>query len=438
MAAGCGKYQEVASKQECLVAVNALRGSVYAKVMDASHGFVPGGCSLAVNDPSAEWLYFSQNGNMYAIDALNGSVIWSYHAGLDWVVDGDHIASSPALSYDDGAYLSTAGKIDNDLYTGHQLFFGAEDAHLYALQLLTGDVTWSFLTSGPIRATPTLSDGMVYAGSTDGRLYKLQADTGRLVWSYGFGSMNVSLGMSHAYRDWSLKALLHVNGTNQSGWREPYGFREDGTQAGAGAIGRGLDASVHKERSAGWMGWREPASTERWFSSENLTEFSQRWWENATANATVPGDVYGSPVVDDAAQAVYVGTRDRKLYALDVEDGAVLWSYATDGFLDSTPLVYSHEGSAQVFVGSFDGHVYAFGPDAPLPPRPSPPPSPAPPPPFSSPPPYIRKLRRSPRHYHRSCRTRSGRGCSPHVAPGVAARPCAGHAGRGCRGTRSR
>ena len=104
------------------------------------------------------------------------------------------------------------------------------------------------------------------------------------------------------------------------------------------------------------MGWQEPASTERWFSSENLTEFSQRWWENATANATVPGDVYGSPVVDDAAQAVYVGTRDRKLYALDVEDGAVLWSYATDGFLDSTPLVYSlaqflyHVGMLYLFL----------------------------------------------------------------------------------------
>ena len=339
----------------------------------------------------------SQNGNMFAIDALNGSVIWSYHAGLDWVVDGDHISSSPAISYDDGSYLSTAGKADDDLYKGHQLFFGAEDSHLYALQLLTGDVTWSFLTSGPIRSTPTLSDGMVYAGSTDGRLYKLQADTGRLVWSYGFGSMNASLGMSHAYRDWSLKALLHVNGTNQSGWREPHGFLED--QSVPSNSHRGLDASVHKERSAEWMGWQEPASTERWFSSENLTEFSQRWWENATANATVPGDVYGSPVVDDAAQTVYVGTRDRKLYALDAEDGSVLWSYATDGFLDSTPLVYSHEGSAQVFVGSFDGHVYAFGPDAPLPPRPSPPPSPRPPPPFSSPPPYIRKLRRSPRHF---------------------------------------
>jgi outer membrane protein assembly factor BamB len=45
------------------------------------------------------------------------------------------------------------------------------------------------------------------------------------------------------------------------------------------------------------------------------------------------------------------------LYALNASTGDVLWSYTTGGWVDSSPVVVN----GVVYVGSFDGNVYAFG-----------------------------------------------------------------------------
>lgn len=54
--------------------------------------------------------------------------------------------------------------------------------------------------------------------------------------------------------------------------------------------------------------------------------------------------------------ALYVGTHDGRVLALDPADGHVLWSAATGGSVLATPGL----ADGRVFVGSFDGAVYAF------------------------------------------------------------------------------
>ena len=73
-------------------------------------------------------------------------------------------------------------------------------------------------------------------------------------------------------------------------------------------------------------------------------------WSYATG-----GYVLSSPAV--ANGVVYVGSRDYKLYALKAKTGVPLWSYATGGQVDSSPAV----ANGVVYVGSGDGKVYAFG-----------------------------------------------------------------------------
>jgi outer membrane protein assembly factor BamB len=55
---------------------------------------------------------------------------------------------------------------------------------------------------------------------------------------------------------------------------------------------------------------------------------------------------------------VYVGTvePDKRLYAFNAATGALLWSYHI-GLDLSSPAV----ADGRVFVGSYDGNVYAFG-----------------------------------------------------------------------------
>ncbi|MBN2224197.1 MAG: PQQ-like beta-propeller repeat protein, partial [Deltaproteobacteria bacterium] len=64
--------------------------------------------------------------------------------------------------------------------------------------------------------------------------------------------------------------------------------------------------------------------------------------------------VESSPAV--ANGVVYVGSDDRNVYALDAATGAEKWRFATGGRVVSSPTV---EGGV-VYVGGYDGNVYAL------------------------------------------------------------------------------
>ena len=64
-------------------------------------------------------------------------------------------------------------------------------------------------------------------------------------------------------------------------------------------------------------------------------------------------EVRSSPTVHDGA--VYVGSYDHNLYAVEVDDGRFLWKFATEGSIASSPCV----SDGRVFVGSSDQSLYA-------------------------------------------------------------------------------
>ena len=53
---------------------------------------------------------------------------------------------------------------------------------------------------------------------------------------------------------------------------------------------------------------------------------------------------------------MFVGSSDRGLYAVRVEDGTVLWRFETLGFVQSAPLY--DRGEDVVYFGSNDGALY--------------------------------------------------------------------------------
>ena len=64
--------------------------------------------------------------------------------------------------------------------------------------------------------------------------------------------------------------------------------------------------------------------------------------------------VTSSPAVADGT--VYIGSKDRYVYALNTRNGHVRWKYRTGGTVQSSPAVAGHT----VYVGSGDGNVYAL------------------------------------------------------------------------------
>ncbi|GAH26332.1 unnamed protein product, partial [marine sediment metagenome] len=53
---------------------------------------------------------------------------------------------------------------------------------------------------------------------------------------------------------------------------------------------------------------------------------------------------------------LYIGSFDKKLYALSTDDGSKRWEFETEGAITSTPLVYD----GVVYIGSFDRYFYAI------------------------------------------------------------------------------
>ena len=66
------------------------------------------------------------------------------------------------------------------------------------------------------------------------------------------------------------------------------------------------------------------------------------------------GSVKSSPVIADGK--VCIGSSDKNVYALDVNDGHKIWAYQTDDIVEATPCVI--EGS--VYVSSAGGFLYAI------------------------------------------------------------------------------
>ncbi len=88
---------------------------------------------------------------------------------------GNHFGHlNPMVTYDRAFHVVVAGDT---------AYFGSSaDDKVYALDVSTGRVRWTFCTGGPVRLVPTVSDGKVYVGSDDGQVYCLDAVDGRLLW----------------------------------------------------------------------------------------------------------------------------------------------------------------------------------------------------------------------------------------------------------------
>ncbi|MFJ9597985.1 PQQ-binding-like beta-propeller repeat protein, partial [Streptomyces virginiae] len=69
---------------------------------------------------------------------------------------------------------------------------------------------------------------------------------------------------------------------------------------------------------------------------------------------TTGGKAWSSPAVVDGT--LYIGSHDKKVYALDAATGTPRWTHTTGGWVDSSPAVVD----GTVYIGSSDKKVYAL------------------------------------------------------------------------------
>jgi len=102
----------------------------------------------------------TSSGSLYAVNATNGSLIWSYSVG--------------------GSVISSIPTVYNNV-----IYFGANE--VYAITA-DGTLKWNTsFNSSFFRSSPAVVNGIAYIGNDSGIFYALNADDGSEIWAYNVG-----------------------------------------------------------------------------------------------------------------------------------------------------------------------------------------------------------------------------------------------------------
>jgi len=240
-------------------------------------GMVVSTPALSITNTGTYVFVGSTDGNLYAL-TQQGVCKWKYKTG-------GAIYSSPVIGSDETIYV------------------GSQDSCLYALTA-SGAHKWHYRTGGPITSSPAIStNGVIYIGSADGCLYALDLATGKKKWSF----------------------QTHGLITDSSPAIGPDGVVYIGSD----------DQCVYAVKPNGQLKWAY----------------------------TTDGCVRSSPALSIDGNTVYVGSDDQRIYALNTLNGAQKWSYLTYKPVESSPAVDAGEA---IYIGSSDGILYALNADGTL------------------------------------------------------------------------
>lgn len=287
-------------------------------------------------------LYVASNGGRFmALDATTGKVAW--------VQRFDHCtAASPAVGKDviyqpfmdtkpcgeprdsrgfiaafdaetgDELWRFEAGVIETSpLLVGRLLYFGSWDRKVYALDVRTHKVVWTFSTGDEVKAAPAYQNGTLYFASYDNKMYAVDARTGKLQWSAS-GTANFYATPAVAY------GRVFIGNTDG----RVYAF---GAQSGNLVWAKATGGYVYSSAAV----WQKKVYVGSWskrFFALDAGSGDTVW--SFAAN----GPISGAATVLDGV--VYFSTTADKTYALDAETGRKLWEFGDGAY---TPMVADEE-----------------------------------------------------------------------------------------------
>lgn len=311
----------------------------------------------AASPLAADWPVFRGDARMSGV----GNVKLPGQLVERWVFKcKDAVESAPAVAAGEGL-----------------VFVSCLDKNLYALDLATGQKRWH-AELGPMKASPAFADGRVYVGTLDGKFHAIDAKTGQKLWAIEAG------GEIHAAANFHQGNVLF--GCHDA---TLYCYKPDGTKVWALAIdgpinaaapvvgdvtfvtgcsdgklyvvdlkqGRVLDTVTLNDQSVATA----PVAGDRVFMAMVGGQVvAVDWkakkpaWSFSPPRRQQPFN--SSPAVTD--NLVIVGSKDRKVYALDRGTGVEKWNFLTEGAVEASPVV----AGDRIYVGcqSTTGEFYVL------------------------------------------------------------------------------
>jgi outer membrane protein assembly factor BamB len=299
----------------------------------------------------------SENNKLYAFDANNGSVLWTFLLNSRTV----QLAQLSSPAYADGIlYLgstdqniyavdatngkevwhyptnSTVGFFYSSPVVGNGVVYvSGYEQRFYAIDAKSGQLKWQKDFPREFQSSPAFYEGTVLTTSNDGVLYALDGNDGTTLWSQGSAGYNygfdysisspcVNKGVVYSIVEdvaESSSLINELNVTNGTG----YGVYSEFVMPSL----TGYTTSPVVEDSMVYFAAKDSIYAVK---TGNLMFFNKSW------SAGVGGDIYSSPALDDSS--LYVGCNDGYLYAFDKFTGLLRWKYNSGALMVvSSPVV---------------------------------------------------------------------------------------------------
>lgn len=251
------------------------------------------------------------NGRLLALDFKTGARLWSYETGAE-------IGESSAC------------------VAGGLVYIGDLGGTVHAVKANDGQRAWTFKTRTEVKSSPVVVDGKVLIGSYDQNLYALDAQTGAKAWAFETeGQVHATAAVLDGIAlvtgcDALLRAIRIADGQEQY-------------HVSSGAY-TGASPALVAERA--YYGTFEHEVLAVDLVARKVL------WRYEPKERQFP--FYSSAAVDGGK--VVLGGRDKLVHCLEADTGKALWTFATKGRVDSSPVI----AGGRVHIGSADGRVYAL------------------------------------------------------------------------------
>ena len=276
-----------------------------------------------------------------------------------------------SIKVEGGAFESTPA-ID-----GGVVYLADMDGKLSAVSLADGKEQWHHqIEGGGYIASPAIRGELVYIGDIDGKFYALDRKSGQPRWTHeadaqidsgaNFWKDNVLFGSQDA----NLYCLDAVTGKEVWKFAIQDQIRCTPTVVGDRSFVAGCDSQFHIiDLTAGKEVAAVPIEAPTgvtpavlgdlvFFGTEAGTLFAVNWkeakiaWKLEDKGSSQP--IRSAPAVQEGI--LIVGTRNRRVQALNPATGEELWTFAARQRIDSSPVIVGN----RVFVGAADGRLYAL------------------------------------------------------------------------------
>lgn len=212
------------------------------------------------------------------------------------------------------------------------LYVGAYDHNVYALNRHNGEFQWKYPTDGGIAARPCLYKDLLIFGSEDRVAYGITTQ-GRLMWTCpteGRIRSSAAVEYDHAFFGSDDHRVYAVNAqTGRVIWR----FETMGPVRSSPKIG---DELVFVGSEDGFL------------YGLDLSNGSARWKFKSNRNITASPALFKDMII--------VGSTDWNVYAIDAKTGYSIWQVRTGQSIISSPVIFNET----IYIGSTDKYLYAI------------------------------------------------------------------------------